>query len=243
MNLEKINEYYKSLDIKTYWSTESLSVDQINIITRTFKGLHKIYPDVIIKEIGDFYSIDKLSRQQAIESGNKLLNEEDFSDNEYYMKNPQDVKKTKEIVKKLLDDIQQNVLEVYDNKYINAKYSAKYFAFDRKIIFNQFYHWELKEILFHEFGHAVAFQYNINNNKAIKEIFNNIDKKIIKKLVSDYATTEVEEFIAEVFMYHHLQRRNSIINKVMSIINEEIKNGKAMSETERFLNNAIYGEL
>lgn len=228
MNIEQIDKYYKSLDIKTYWSTESLSIDQINIITRTFKRLHKKYPDVIIKEIGDYYSKDKEKHEQSIATGNNLLNDKERDE------------KTKKIVKMLLNDIEKNKVQIFDSKYINANYSAEYYSFERQIIFNHINDGRVKENTIHEFGHAVAYQYNINNNKNIIYIFENTDKKLINKLVSTYATTEVKEFIAEAFMFYYLGRKNIIINRVMAIINDEIKNGKVMSETERLIDNAIH---
>ena len=41
-------------------------------------------------------------------------------------------------------------------------------------------------------------------------------------------------------MYHHSGRKNSIINSVMKIIDDEVLKGKPMSETERLIYNAIH---
>jgi hypothetical protein len=240
MNLEKINEYYISMGIKTYWSTESLSIEEINTITRTFKTLHKKYPHVIIEEIGDCYTVDKTFHNKVIISGEDFLKKEDFSDSEFYTNNPELIDKAKRIIRNLLKESREKEIRVGDDKYINADYSAEYQSLGRKIIFNHSYNRRVKENMYHEFGHAVAFQYNINNNAIINEIFETTDKNRIEELVSNYATTEVEEFLAEAFMYYHLGRRNSIINNVMNIIDDEVLNGKPMSYTERFIYNAIH---
>lgn len=244
MNLDEINDYYSGLKIRTYWSNTSLTIEELNLVTDVFKQLHEEYPNVIIEEIGDCYSEDSIKREERIKNAIPII-KDDYTVNPYYQnhdyfkEHPENKSRHQEFMRSLVAKAKTEKIGVNDDKYVNAKFSAQYCSLGRKIEFNHTENKSLKENMFHEFGHAVAFQYNINNNAIINEIFESSDKNRIEELVSNYATTKVEEFIAEAFMYYHLGRRNSIINKVMNIINDEVLNGKPMSYIERCIYDSI----
>jgi len=65
-SLEKINKYYESVEIKSYWSEDSFNIIRLNIITDSFKKMRRIYPEIVIEEIGDMYSIDKYNHETRI---------------------------------------------------------------------------------------------------------------------------------------------------------------------------------
>lgn len=239
LSLVEINEYYKNLGIKAYWSLDSLSLKEINIIKDKFSEMHEKYPYVVIEEIGDYYSIDKLKHENAIKSAREMLITKKFIKNEYYQNNPEAVKIAEENLKMLLDKLENENIDINDKKYIDAEFSADYLANERKIRFNHKFKNNLIGNTYHEFGHAVAYQYDLNNNFDIGIIYSSLDKDSITKRVSEYAAENIKEFIAEIFMNYHLQNYNCLINGVMEIIDKEVKNGKAMAQTDRFINNIL----
>lgn len=69
--LDDINNYYKNIGTRLYWTGESLSYKIIQEITEMFKLLYKLYPDVTIKGIGDVYSYDKMIERSILSILNK----------------------------------------------------------------------------------------------------------------------------------------------------------------------------
>ncbi|OBR90690.1 hypothetical protein CLRAG_33380 [Clostridium ragsdalei P11] len=79
-SLDDINNYYKTLNIKPYWVEESLGFNIIREIILIFNDLHNIYPDVVIKEIGDCYSYDKISNRICINNIKNVIDNDKLSD-------------------------------------------------------------------------------------------------------------------------------------------------------------------
>ena len=56
-----------------------------------------------------------------------------------------------------------------------------------------------KAIAYHEMGHALDAIYNISDNKLFLDYYNSLSKKEIKDGLSEYASTNPKEFLAEAF--------------------------------------------
>lgn len=227
LDIEQINKYYENLGIKCYWNLYSLTIEEINIITNTFNEMHIKYPDVVIEEIGDYYSTDKFIHDRNV----KFVKEQ--------LKAKQYPKHAKIVLEKFI----KGDIDVNDKKYVNDEFSAKYSHFIPRILFNHKLKNDLKANTYHEFGHAVAYQYDLNDDIEINTIFNSLGKDLVTTYVTEYANTNVKEFIAEIFMLFYLGTRNEIINVVMKIIDKQIKNRKAMTETEIVTNNIFHPKV
>ncbi|NMM64367.1 hypothetical protein HBE96_17240 [Clostridium sp. P21] len=230
-SIDDINKYYKNLYIEPYWLEESLGFNIIKEITLIFHDLHNLYPDVVIKEIGDCYSYDKITNQVCINNLNKAIEDVDLLD--VYGSDESSKIKTREFLIGELSEYRNKIItKEFDqngNKYYDLGYCAIYYAKEQKIIFNQASLEDYRENIVHEFGHAVAYQYDLNKNEKIQEIYENLKNYEVILNVSIYANKNIYEFIAEVFTQHYYyNRRNDIIQKVMDVIQEKAKASKAM---------------
>lgn len=219
LNIKEINQYYENLGIKSYWNLNSLTIEEINIIMDAFNEMHIKYSDVIIEEIGDYYSIDKFIHDKDVKFVKEQLKTKEYA----------------ECTKIELEKFINKDVDINDKKYCDDEFSAKYSHDTPRILFNHKLKDNLKANTYHEFGHAVAYQYDLNDNTEIDAILKSLNRDEITNLISEYSNTNMKEFIAEVFMYYHLGIRNYVINDVMSIIDKEVQNGKAMFETERLI--------
>jgi hypothetical protein len=236
---EEINEYYNKLGITCYWGINLYTLEELNIITETFKEVHDKYPDVIIEEIGDCFTFDTATREDILKLGKELLGNIESDNNEYFKNHQSEINGAKENIKVLLKDEELKKIDKNDKKYNEADFSAEYYSRSRKILFNHAFKNKLKKDTYHEFGHAVAYQYGINTDTGILKIYESSDTEIIKIFVSEYATTNISEFIAEIFSFYYMGERNKLINKVMKIIKNCVKNGKVMTETERLISKLL----
>lgn len=71
----------------------------------------------------------------------------------------------------------------------------------------------LKRVMLHEIGHAVAFQYGVNNDDKIKKIFEQFEKDF----------KDIDEFIAECFMTSELTDAIPLANQVKQRINHLVE--------------------
>ncbi|MBU3142228.1 hypothetical protein [Clostridium sp. CF012] len=240
LNIDEINEYYIELGIKPCWDLDSLTIEELNEITNTFDQLHKIYPDVVIEEIGDYYSFDKVSRENDIIFNKEIYETHSYAKHEVYINEPEKLKEFEEYFRKLVKDMERNEVNVDDEKYDNMTASAKYSSSNKCISFNhrRVNHESLyiaNDLVCHEFGHAVASQYGLNEDADINLIFNS-DKERIELLTSEYGQTNIDEFIAETFCHYYgtVGIMNLLIVEVMDIIIKKVSEGKVMSATERW---------
>ncbi|WP_406542427.1 hypothetical protein [Clostridium ljungdahlii] len=230
-SLDDINEYYKSQNIQSYWLEESLRFDIVKEITLIFNDLHNLYPDVVIKEIGDCYSYDKISNKVCINNLKNTLASDKLSD---VYGNDENAKI--ETKKFLLNELNKynniKITKEFDqngNRYYDLGYCAIYYAKEQKIIFNQASLGNWKENTIHEFGHAIAYQYDLNKNENMQDIYINLKNYEVTSNVSIYANKNIYEFIAEVFtQYYYYNKDNDIIRKVMNILKERVRTSKAM---------------
>lgn len=238
-NINEVNEYYQKLNIKPCWDLDSLTIGELNIIANTFDELHKIYPDVVIEEIGDYYSFDKRSRDESIKLNKKQLETKAYAKLEFYIKNPELLNIAEDNIRMITEDMELNEVNVNDEKYDITDTAAEYSSSERKIKFNHKSSDRANELTCHEFGHAVAAQYDLNNDVSINEIFKSAGKERIEFLLSEYAMLNVKEFIAVIFERQHsfYGIQNLLTLSVMKIVDEKVASGKAMSETERIIYN------
>lgn len=230
-NLEDINNYYKSLNIKSYWLEESLGFNIIKEITLIFNDLHNLYPDVVIKEIGDCYSYDKMANEVCINNLNEAIKDVDLLD--VYGSDESSKTKNREFLLEQLSEYSNKIItkEFDENgaKYCDLKYCAIYYAKPQKIMFNHASIGDHREDIIHEFGHALAYQYDLNKNEKIQEIYINLKSYEVILNVSIYANKNIYEFIAEVFtQYYYYNKNNDIIQKVMDVLKEKVRTSKAM---------------
>ena len=101
-----------------------------------------------------------------------------------------------------------------------------------RIIFNHKINQNYAENLIHEFGHAIAFQYDLNDDEILKDIYNNTPNEEIKKYISPYANTNIEEFIAESFNFAFIDDKNDLAQKVKKRIDEIVKVREPGSNTQ-----------
>ncbi|KEH95735.1 hypothetical protein Z962_07875 [Clostridium botulinum C/D str. BKT12695] len=224
LNLDQIKKYYNDLNIKCYWLEDSLTLYDINIITITFDMLHKLYPNVVINEIGDKYSYDKIRQRcslnnikKTIDSYNKFETDKDKIQARNSLINAYNKAKSHEITFKI-NEFGKDYLETED-------YYGQYIYEDKLILFNHQYTDDFGAIMIHEFAHALASQFGIDENEEIKEIYDTLGCQEINEQVTEYANKDVEEFIAECFMnsFTHNKRiyKCNIVEKVREIIDQE----------------------
>lgn len=78
----------------------------------------------------------------------------------------------------------------------------------------------------HEYGHAIDYTYGVAENPKFLEYYNKFTEEAIDLDVSNYATTNPREFIAECFADSFMGEAQSEISKGFMKILEEIMNGK-----------------
>lgn len=216
-SLNEINAHYSSLGVKSYWNEESLNFEIINQITTMFDTLHVLYPFVQIKEIGDIYSYDKEKHENIVNYIEKNINNKTFYND---FKTEDSKKKFNENLDKL---VKRNITineNGFGKEYADLGYLAKYYINEMRIEFNHKINQSYAENLIHEFGHAIAFQYDLKNDEIIKEIYNNTPNEEIEKHISPYANKDIDEFIAESFNFAFIDEKNDLARKVKNRIDE-----------------------
>lgn len=125
--------------------------------------------------------------------------------------------------------------DVFGNEYKKLNYEAIYKSNEQQIFFNHNCVQDYRENIIHEFGHAIAYQYDLNKNEKIQEIYVNLKRYEVTINVSSYANKSIYEFIAEVFTQcSYFGKSNAIIQPVIDIIEDKIKKSKARTNDEIF---------
>lgn len=191
-NIEEINNYYNNLGIKTYWTKNKSDYVHIYNITIMFDKLHSLYPNIEINAIG----YDILYYEEKKE--------------EFVSKFPLGKNISDPYFKKRITEIAEKIIKTKTSTNCGAGYffniNAIFFNYKNKIN---------EEIcLAHEFGHAIAYKYDLNEDYIFIELFNNLTKEEIKNKVSEYASTNVCEFIAECFAHSFSKDTNDVIKRV-----------------------------
>lgn len=187
-DLNEINSYYANLGISPCWESNLLGLEILNDIAFVFNKLHKIYPNVYIKEIGDCYSFEKISPPYII---NKILEEAGIKS----------------------EPLKCDYNENKDQYPLSYNDNLKRITFYTSCLNTQYING-----FTHEFGHAIADQHNINDNKDIENIYRSMSPEEISVEISDYANSSIKEFIAECFRRSFYDKENCIIESVMDII-------------------------
>ncbi|MBU3154766.1 hypothetical protein [Clostridium estertheticum] len=136
-DIDEVNAYYENLNIKPCWDLDSLTIEELNIIANTFEGLHKIYPEVVIEEIGDLYSYDKVLREGAIISGKKIYETHSYVNHEFFINEPKEkLEEYEKLMKKLVLEMESDEVKVDNEKYCKTGSSATYTEWSRNIKIN-----------------------------------------------------------------------------------------------------------
>lgn len=242
-DLDDINKYYRDLGAEPYWTGESLNFNIVKKITLTFSMLHELYPKVKIKEIGDLYSYDKIKRENNIKNLEHNLSNKNYYDDFNVDEEFKDVLK-----QKAENELQYNInneitleYNMHKNKYSDLDYVAKYYPNDMQIVFNHSISQDYSDNLIHEFGHAITSQYYIGEYDGIKNFYNSLTSGEITSKISQYATKNINEFIAECFAKSFACAKNDIANKVRNRI-DEIVNTTQPCTLEEFFKGKFNGK-
>ncbi|MGF7057198.1 hypothetical protein [Brassicibacter mesophilus] len=215
---------------------EGLSQKYIDIIIEEINKLMTLYPKVTVEIVGDCYTYEldvyELLKGKLIES--KKLEENKVKE---YMRN---IKYYKPNFK----------IDINGNKYDTRNYLAEYNSKERRILFNHTnikkrldeitfnFRKEgyIKDIVWHEWGHVLGYQYSLNKNEEILKIHKTIDTQIAKFDIRDERSiNNIHEMIASGFMESEFgyESMNLISRKIRGVIDNVVKESKPMSESEK----------
>lgn len=196
--MEDINKYYIDKEIEVYWTVFEdnylLKLHHIIEITRTFDKLINIYPNVILKGIGDFYTY------------------EDYLYKNYKYKNDPYIKKPT-YEKDMLGnyyDFMVGGKYCEKNKIITINHSSFAITSDNPE--------RLCETLVHEFYHALDDRYEIYKNPIFKEFYLEYFK------LEEVNDIQLKEFGARKFTKSYLNKSDYKDYKIMEVIDKIIKN-------------------
>jgi hypothetical protein len=168
---------------------EGLTGEDIKAIKTIVDDLLKQYPNIIIAEVGDFYTKDK--------------------NDDFYKKYNYSVTFDSNGIMEYTN----LYIGLYKNKsiYVNHKffYMQSTVSYEEEVKQREISYLSgksmfgcggsLNSTLWHEFAHAIADQCNLCNNIEINYLFNNLPKDYIHNNLSEYASVSIGEFIAEGF--------------------------------------------
>ena len=81
----------------------------------------------------------------------------------------------------------------------------------------------LESVICHELGHLLDFKFNFSKNRIIKNYYARLKKDELKEHLSAYASTSIEEFIAEVFAEYQCNPSPRKISKdVMDLLEKNM---------------------
>lgn len=246
--------------MKQLWTIndhKALSQAKVDIFLSTLNALHERYPDVIIKEVGDFYTQDLIRHTGAIFSLQNYWGEEktkEFINKFGFLQNPPtleyDIEKREyenNIIGGTYDPLKRSI-------FINHASVRKYNSLTEYMLFRKYMLKDngnfaqfdvlggttIENLVIHEFGHAIDFQYDMHNNSEMIELYESaISKGAIEIELSIYAKTDIHEFIAEGFVESKLFDARLLGKKVGELIDRLVIQGKAMSFEERLIHKLL----
>lgn len=241
------------------------SREDIQKINTKLEELLIQYPNVIIKEIGDFYSRDIKSYHKLIETvtqKNKLhlIDKLKLKEPTFDEKSDGTLYKDDRVNGKY-DDRNKSIYFNHTVPWKRDTMSMKKFDWERKNhyrVYNEIdgelkllNDKELKHLIptrysfgnvlelvvEHEFAHAIDYQYGVYDDDEINKLFNTIPHDEIKRQLTDYAIedNDIHEFIAEGFVESRLDNPSKLGKDIGKIINRVYLENRPMSTTERFL--------
>jgi hypothetical protein len=92
----------------------------------------------------------------------------------------------------------------------------------RKVGFGNVSGESLEGCFIHEYGHAIDATYGIAENQKFLQYYKSLSKEAIELGVSDYATTDASEFIAECFADSFFEDQQEISKGFMKVLEEII---------------------
>lgn len=126
-------------------------------------------------------------------------------------------------------DSMSTIYNGYTGISVNKKYGSDYKEFSDSLVLGVKlkFHPEgtenVSSVFDHEFGHQIDYAYGLRDNAEIKQIYNSMNNKEIKENLSQYATTNINEFIAEAYSeYVNNESPRDIAKKIGEIIEKEI---------------------
>ena len=72
--------------------------------------------------------------------------------------------------------------------------------------------------LIHEYGHAISEEFNLSQDKSMRELFNSLTEEERSIQLSRYGSDDIEEFIAEGFSESQLDDARELSRKILHII-------------------------
>jgi hypothetical protein len=224
------------------------SKEQIESIIAELDSLNKMYPNVEIKEMGDFYTRDymkymgfylnsyrELGKQRAEEKLLELhLNCPTFDtdiEGKFYNENTA----SGEYVNSALSIYFNHAMGSKRNKplsqYLEEREKRnKIIETRRKINPSLLKYIKAVEngntiecVVQHEYGHALDYKYNIAYSGEMMVYFASLTKDDISFQLGEYANKDIREFIASAFMESLYEDSSEIGLKVKEIVNKIVK--------------------
>ncbi|WP_313132624.1 hypothetical protein [Anaerocolumna sp.] len=229
---------------------KGFSTEQIEAIIETFSNCMEKYPEIIINEIGDLYTIKLYEHNKDIIAGRnlrgKLPNYSEingftrpvptfeevggisFLSEEYSYIGQYSVSKKRITLNH--KKMREHQTGIYDLRrlliYISGGGNAmKYIKVAGLESF-------VEAVVMHEFGHAIESQYSMDRYNKINELYMKYNS-LNKDTSSKYAENEnmwfenINEFLADSFVASNFTNKNDVLNEIKEVMDDIIKNHKA----------------
>lgn len=216
-NIDNVNKLFKELDDK--YHAEIKNVEDLLVQTqKQWDWDVQVYTEEMIKNRG--YSKRKAERIAKEAMGARPEKVSLFLGGEYNFDTQIIAMNTRQIVPA------KNIQEDIEARMSWRNRNAERIAEGRKPRHAGNVTGSFEGTFIHEYGHAIDYTYGVAENPKFLEYYNKFTEEAIDLDVSNYATTNPREFIAECFADSYMGEAQSEISKGFMKILEEIINGK-----------------
>lgn len=216
-NIDNVNKLFKELDDK--YHAEIKNVEDLLVQTqKQWDWDVKVYAEEMMKNYG--YSKQKAERIAKEAFGARPEKVSLFLGGEYNFDTQIIAMNTRQVVPA------KNIQEDIEARMSWRNRNAERIAEGRKPQHAGNVTGSFEGTFIHEYGHAIDYTYGVAENPKFLEYYNKFTEEAIDLDVSNYATTNPREFIAECFADSYMGEAQSEISKGFMKILEEIINGK-----------------
>jgi phage-related protein (TIGR01555 family) len=214
----------------------NVALDNFDVATAnaTSEAIHKTlqdFPELKIEGIGSFSDARKIFEEVEVRKIEEHLAEHPEYDDELKSGYREAIAPR---IDGYVDELEQiagetKAIHLKGVVLINDKYTKSFEQFTESTETEKIFNWRstdsVKGTIDHEIGHAITRQLQLSSNAEIQELFTTKGNSGIKKGLSEYGTTNVDEFISEAWAeYRNSEKPRRTAREIGKIIEAEYEN-------------------